>query len=124
MANLKLTSKSTVRDIEHRFSRDSDFPVSVSFRVSLIDKNDSVSKVDIQASSDKCVAGMNIKQWEKETACLSANNFNNSHFEAIVSMGEAAVPAIYSILQERPTPLVHALELIYPEKVYYNTSVS
>lgn len=124
MESLKITSKSTVRDAEHHISSECDVPVSVAFRVSLIDDYDSVLKVDTQASVDKCEAGMNIEQWERETALLSANNYNNSHFEAIVKMGAAAVPAIYSILQERPTPLVHALELIYPEKVYYKGFIS
>ena len=70
------------------------------------------------------VFGTNLKYWSDATAFQSANNFDNANFNAIVAMKETAVPFIYKELLKGPTPLVHALDLIYPGVVTYHGFVS
>lgn len=96
---------------------------SVSLRASVVSGND-VEKVELRETMTACDFDMDLKYWERETAMMSVNNFDNSHFDSIVKMGEDAVPFIYQKLQKGPTQLVHALELIYPEKVVYKGFVT
>ncbi len=96
---------------------------SVSVRASVI-SGDDVEKVELRDTMAACDFDMDLKYWERETAMMSVNNFDNSHFDSIVKMGEDAVPFIYKKLQEGPTQLVHALELIYPDKVAYKGFVT
>lgn len=96
---------------------------SVSLRASVV-YGDDVEKVELKATMAECGFDMNLKYWERETATMSVNNFDNSYFDSIVKMGEDAVPFIYRKLQEGPTQLVHALELIYPQKVNYKGFVT
>lgn len=96
---------------------------SISLRASVV-SGDDVEKVELSQTIAECDFDMDLKYWERETAMMSVNNFDNSHFDSIVKMGEDAVPFIYKKLQESPTQLVHALELIYPDKVAYKGFVS
>lgn len=61
----------------------------------------------------------NFITWNNQTKFLANNSFNNDFFNEIVNMGEDAVPMIYAELKKGPTPLVHALDLIYPGEVEY-----
>ena len=96
---------------------------SVSLRASVV-SGENVEKVDLQDTISACDFDMDLKYWERETSMMSVNNFDNAHFNSIVKMGEEAVPFIYKKLQEGPTQLVHALELIYRDKVPYKGFVS
>lgn len=96
---------------------------SVSLRASVI-SGDEVEKVDLEDTISACDFDMDLKYWERETSMMSVNNFDNTHFDSIVKMGEDAVPYILTKLEEGPTPLVHALELIYPDKIPYKGFVS
>lgn len=66
----------------------------------------------------------NLSYWKSQTQLSSVNNFTNSYFKTIVKMGEAAVPFILEEIQKEPSQLVHALDLIYPNKVRYKGFVS
>lgn len=95
---------------------------------------DSLDKVDIRIdaclTSDgnsvvtkdnvaECIFSMNWNYWNNERVFSSVDNFGSSYFDAIVEMREAAVPFIYHELIKGPTPLVHALDLIYKDEVTY-----
>ena len=54
-----------------------------------------------------------LQKWCEETGLMSTGNFDNPHFDAIVNMGEDAVPFILEIISERPSMVVHALDLIF-----------
>ena len=62
----------------------------------------------------------NFKYWREETKLRSVNNFENANFDSIVEMGPDAVPFIREILEKGPSPIVHALDLIFPGVVKYN----
>ena len=66
----------------------------------------------------------NLKYWNQETAFLSTNNVDNSYFQSIVNMGVDAVPFILDELKKGPTPLVHALDKIFPGVMKYEGYVS
>lgn len=66
----------------------------------------------------------NYNYWNKESNLLSSNNYDNSDFRKIVEMGEDAVPGILEIIQDHPDPIVHALDLIYPDYMTYKGYVS
>lgn len=55
-----------------------------------------------------------LKAWREETVFRSAGIFDGPHFQAIVAMGESAVPFIVAELGKGPSHLVHALDLIFP----------
>ncbi|MDE5847956.1 MAG: hypothetical protein K2H71_11475 [Muribaculaceae bacterium] len=79
-----------------------------------------VSKRDINIQ--KVITNYNY--WNKESNLLSSNNYDNSDFRKIVEMGEDAVPGILEIIQDHPDPIVHALDLIYPDYMTYKGYVS
>ena len=62
----------------------------------------------------------NFKYWREETRLRSVNNFDNANFDSIVEMGAEAVPYIREALEKGPSPIVHALDLIFPGVVKYN----
>lgn len=62
----------------------------------------------------------NFKYWREETRLRSVNNFDNANFDTIVEMGAEAVPYIRDVLEKGPSPIVHALDLIFPGVVKYN----
>lgn len=62
----------------------------------------------------------NFKYWREETRLRSVNNFDNANFDSIVEMGAEAVPYIRKVLEKGPSPIVHALDLIFPGVVKYN----
>ena len=66
----------------------------------------------------------NYDKWNQETNMLSSNVFDNSHFRNIVNMGKDAVPMIYDELKKGETPLVYALDMIFPGTMQYNGFVT
>lgn len=76
-----------------------------------------VTKLDAKKEEEKLKFGMNLAIWNYQTSLLANNRFENVYFHEIVKMKEAAVPFILEELQKGPTPLVHALSLIYPNTV-------
>lgn len=66
----------------------------------------------------------NYEYWNRNSNFMSSNNYDNADFERIVLMGEDAVPGILEIIQDHPDPIVHALDLIYPDYMVYEGYVS
>jgi len=62
----------------------------------------------------------NFKYWSEESRLRSVNNFKSTNFDSIVAMGADALPYIREILEKGPSPIVHALDLIFPDVVKYN----
>ena len=54
----------------------------------------------------------------------SSNNYDDGYFMQIVNMKEDAVPGILEIIRDHPDPIVHALDLIFPDMVQYDGNVS
>lgn len=81
-------------------------------------------RIDSECGDKAATFLQNLKYWNKETGLMSTNNFNNSYFKEIVSMGTDAVPFIVKELEKEPSPLVHALDIIFPDVVEYDGYVS
>lgn len=97
-----------------------------SFSSSLSSVNDEGERetVDMEETNKEVTFHQNYKYWNMETRFLSTNNLNNSYFRGIVSMGVDAVPFILREIEKEPSPLVHALDLIFPGVVKYDGFVS
>ena len=83
-----------------------------------------VENVDTRAFDNRVCFVQNLKYWNAEVSVLSVNNYCNSYFERIVEMGTDAVPFIMEEMEKGPTPLVHALDLIFPGVMEYEGYVS
>lgn len=83
-----------------------------------------VKSFQTQVVENRLLFEQNFKYWNFETNALSANNFDNSSFDAIVKMGLDAVPFIKEILDKGPHPIVHALDLIMPDVFEYRGYIS
>lgn len=92
--------------------------------VSVVEKDGSFQKIDSNWIDNAATFSQNLKYWNKETRFISTNNFDNSYFLEIVNMGVGAVPFIIEELKKGPTPLVHALDMIFPNIVKYEGFVS
>lgn len=101
-------------------------PLSFAFSstISMVDENGNVQSIDMRSSEKNAVFTQNYKYWNQATALLSTNNIDNSYFESIVNMGVDAVPFILEELKKGPTPLVHALDKIFPGVMEYEGFVS
>ncbi len=73
---------------------------------------------------EKDIFEENFKKWEDETKFQSTNIYENSHFKNIVKLGNSAIPFIKEKISEKPSPIVHALDLIYPNVINYEGFVS
>jgi hypothetical protein len=64
--------------------------------------------------------------WGKKTLFLSSTKaiIENSDFQAIVAMGYSAVPFIIEEIDNKPSTLVWALNLIYNRKVTDNPNIT
>lgn len=100
--------------------RSSDSGFSMDLSISRDNRILEVSQRDI----NKQKVLTNYNYWNKESNFLSSNTYDNSDFQKIVEMGEDAVPGILEIIQDHPDPIVHALDLIYPDYMTYNGYVS
>ncbi len=81
----------------------------------------------VQLSDDERIFSefyTNYHYWNSMSNFKSSNNYDDVNFQQIVRMGEAAIPGILSIIQKRPDPIVHALDLILPDYVEYEGFVS
>ena len=102
----------------------------------LLSSSDSGFSMDLSISRDNKILEVsqrdinkqkvftNYNYWNRESNFLSSNTYDNSDFQKIVEMGEDAVPGILEIIQDHPDPIVHALDLIYPDYMTYNGYVS
>lgn len=94
--------------------------VSVKVSATLSSENDNVFIVDTKKTQVESEFISNYSYWNKESTIKSVDNFVSGYFDAIVNMKEDAVPYIYRELQKGPTPLVHALDIIYEGEVEYD----
>lgn len=92
--------------------------------ISLVDDNGNAQNIDMHETDRNAIFVQNFKYWNQETAFLSTNNVDNSYFQSIVNMGVDAVPFILDELKKGPTPLVHALDKIFPGVMKYEGYVS
>lgn len=92
--------------------------------ISAINEEGTSTKIDLDEIDNYATFLQNFKYWNQETGFLSTNNLDNAYFKQIVDMGVAAVPYILKELQKGPTPLVHALDMIFPDVVKYEGFVS
>ena len=93
--------------------------VNISLRATNI-VNDEVEKIDTHETIQKCTFETENNLWQQDTKFSSVNRFDNRHFDSIVKDGEKNLPYIYEELKKGPSKLVHALEIMYPEKVTYS----
>ncbi len=93
---------------------------SIDLSVSRDDQNLKVSRRELNIQEVRT----NYNYWNRMSNIHSANNYDNENFRKIVSMGEDAVPGILEIIKDHPDPIVHALDLIYPDYMTYNGYVS
>ncbi len=92
--------------------------------VSAITKDGLSQKIDSKEIDKAATFIQNLKYWNQETCFISANNVDNSYFMEIVNMGSDAVPFIVEELKKGPTPVVYALDKIFPNVVRYEGFVS
>ena len=90
----------------------------LSFSATIVEEK-RVVQIKTDKEEQKIEFDTNYATWNNQTKFLANNNFSNDFFNEIVNMGEDAVPLIYAELKKGPTPLVHALNLIYPGEVEY-----
>lgn len=75
--------------------------------------------LESERQEEQIIFEMNLNIWNNQTSLMANNNFDNLYFKEIVKMGEKAVPFILRELKKGATPLVHALDLIYPGTIEY-----
>lgn len=73
-----------------------------------------IRKSDLRTDFDA-----NYNYWLSLTNYMSANNYDNSYFRAIVGLGKSVVPYILEKIEAEADPVVHALDFIYPGVVEY-----
>ena len=78
------------------------------------------NQIDMQKSENLNNFKLNNQMWNDEKQFDSFNNYDSGYFDEIVKMGKDAVPYILAELEKGPSPIVHALDLIFPGKVKYN----
>lgn len=83
-------------------------------------KGNETRELDVGREVGQMTFDTNFKYWREETMLRSVNNFDSANFDSIVEMGADAVPYIKEILEKGPSPIVHALDLIFPGVVKYN----
>lgn len=92
--------------------------------ISFVDNNGKTQNIDMHETDKSAIFVQNFKYWNQETAFLSTNNVDNSYFQGIVNMGVDAVPFILEELKKGSTPLVRALDRIFPGVMKYEGFVS
>lgn len=75
--------------------------------------------IDTTSLDNRVSFALNLKYWNDQTQILAINDFQNSYFRSIVSMGYDAVPLILEEIKKKPSFLVHALDEILPGIVEY-----
>ena len=101
-------------------------PATFQFDLSVfaVDENGGAHEVTPDDVANRAKFFQNLKYWNNGTGLMSTNNLDNSYFKEIVNMGTDAVPFIVGELKKGPTPLVHALDLMFPGVVEYKGFVS
>jgi hypothetical protein len=68
------------------------------------------------------VFDMHLKQWKEKTMFLSSTKsiIENEDFKTIVAMGKSAVPYIINEIENTPSALVWALNIIFNRKISDN----
>ena len=86
----------------------------------------SVDKSDTNFFLQKFRFETHLINWEKKTKFLSSvkSIIENEDFQAIVSMGYSAVPYIIEEIENKPSTLVWALNLIYNRKITNNPNTT
>ena len=114
----------STKKIDDRELKSQDEPTfSFSLQASVIGAN-GITPIDTKRLDDEVLFSQNYKYWNEQVSCLSVNNFENSYFERIVEMGKDAVPFILEEMKKGPTPLVFALDKIFPDTIEYDGFVS
>ena len=85
-----------------------------------ISNSGKVRVLESEKTEKKIEFHVNLNIWLGNNSLLANNNYDDSNFKEIVDMKEDAVPLILEELRKGPTPLVHALDLIYPGVVEYD----
>lgn len=85
-----------------------------------VSSDDQSNQIDMRESENLNNFNLNNQMWNDEKQFDSINNYDSGYFDEIVKMGKDAVPYILSELEKGPSPIVHALDLIFPNKVKYN----
>lgn len=85
-----------------------------------ISNSGKVKKLKSEKEERKIEFQVNLDLWKNNNSLLANNNYEDSNFKEIVEMKEEAVPLILEEIRKGPTPLVHALDLIYPGVVEYD----
>lgn len=73
----------------------------------------------LRSSELRSIFEYNYRYWIEQTGYMSANNYDNSYFKAIVELGTTVVPFILDRIEKKPDPIVYALDLIFPRVVEY-----
>lgn len=119
-----IDSSALKNSIGHRELKSKDEPsFSFSLRATL-ENTKGTKPLNTREADNRVVFYKNLDYWNNEVAFMSTNNFDNSYFGRIVEMGKEAVPFILEELKKHPSPLVHALDLIFPDVVEYDGYVS
>jgi hypothetical protein len=86
----------------------------------------SVDKSDGSLFFNKFRFQNHLINWQKKTLFLSSTKaiIENADFQAIVAMGHSAVPYIIEEIDNKPSTLVWALNLIYNRKVTNNPNAT
>jgi hypothetical protein len=86
----------------------------------------SVDKNDNSFLSHKFRFQMHLLNWEEKTLFLSSTKaiIEDEDFQAIVAMGESAVPFIIQNIEEKPSTLVWALNIIFNRKITNNPNAT
>ena len=92
--------------------------------VSATTKDGNSERINLDEIDKSATFLQNFRYWNQETGFLSTNNLDNAYFKQIVDMGVDAVPFIIEELKKGPTPLVHALDMIFPNIIKYEGFVS
>lgn len=92
--------------------------------VSATTKDGNSERINLDEIDKSATFLQNFRYWNQETVFLSTNNLDNAYFKQIVDMGVDAVPFIIEELKKGPTPLVHALDMIFPNIIKYEGFVS
>lgn len=121
------STKNNIHIYEHNFERELKSEQEPSFNFSseiTIGEVGNPQKIDMRSIDNEVSFKQNLRYWNEQVGLSSVNNFKNSYFDNIVSMGEDAVPLILEEIERKPSHLVHALDLIFPNVVEYNGFVS
>lgn len=92
--------------------------------MSSVSKDGESTKIESNGIDKAATFFLNYKYWNQETGVLSTNNLDNAYFRQIVDMGVDAVPFIIEELKKGASPLVHALDMIFPDVVRYDGFVT